>query len=183
MCIRDSPWAVGDKVSMRIGDKTASYSVSASDISSGNTVSDLVAIGMKNAIEAAGISGLTVNYDSSAPGKLSFANAGPTDLAVSGQFKNANSGGLGALATIDVTTGPNAKLALGSIESMVQTSLDAASEFGSTQKRIDIPVSYTHLDVYKRQNLSHSGDDHADFHSPGPTDAPRRRFDEASQDT
>ena len=88
--------------------------------------SDLVAIGMKNAIDAAGISGLTVNYDSSAPGKLSFANAGTKDLAVSGQFKNANSGGLGALATIDVTTGPNAKLTLGSIESMVQTSIDAA---------------------------------------------------------
>ena len=137
-----TPWAVGDKVSMRIGDKTASYSVSASDISSGNTVSDLVAIGMKNAIDAAGISGLTVNYDSSAPGKLSFANAGTKDLAVSGQFKNANSGGLGALATIDVTTGPNAKLALGSIESMVQTSIDAASEFGSTQKRIDIQTNF-----------------------------------------
>ena len=137
-----TPWAVGDKVSMRIGDKTASYSVSASDISSGNTVSDLVAIGMKNAIDAAGISGLTVNYNSSSPGKLSFANAGTKDLAVSGQFKNATSGGLGALATIDVTTAPNATLALGNIEAMVQTSIDAASEFGSTQKRIDIQTNF-----------------------------------------
>ena len=137
-----TPWAAGDKVSMRIGDKTASYSVSASDISSGNTVSDLVAIGMKNAIDAAGISGLTVNYNSSAPGKLSFANAGTKDLSVSGQFKNANSGGLGALATIDVKTAGNATLALGSIESMVQTSIDAASEFGSTQKRLDIQTNF-----------------------------------------
>ncbi len=135
-------WAAGDKVSMRIGDKTASYTVSSSDITSGNTVADLVAVGMKNSIDSLGISGLTVNYDSSTPGLLSFANAGTKDLSVSGQFKNANSGGLGALASIDVTTSTNAALALGSIEGMLQTSIDAASEFGSTQKRIDIQTNF-----------------------------------------
>jgi len=136
-------WAAGDKVSMRIGDKTASYTVSTNDVASGsNTIADLVAVGMKNSIDALGISGLTVDYDSASPGLLSFTNAGTKDLSVSGQFKNATSGGLGALSSIDVTTSSGATTALGSIEAMVQTSIDAASEFGSTQKRIDIQSSF-----------------------------------------
>lgn len=136
-------WAAGDKISMRIGDKTASYTVSASDISGAtNTVADLVAVGMKNAIDALGISGLTVEYDSGTPGQLAFTNAGTKDLSVSGQFKNAASGGLGALASIDVTTSAGAATALGSIEAMVQTSIDAASEFGSSQKRIEIQSDF-----------------------------------------
>ncbi len=136
-------WAAGDKVSMRIGDKTASYTVSANDVTSGaNTIADLVAVGMKNAIDALGVSGLTVDYDSGSPGLLSFTNAGTKDLSVSGQFKNASSGGLGALASIDVTTSSGAATALGSIEAMVQTSIDAASEFGSSQKRIEIQSDF-----------------------------------------
>ena len=136
-------WAAGDKISMRIGDKTASYTVSTNDVTSGaNSIADLVAVGMKNAIDALGISGLTVDYDSGTPGQLAFTNAGTKDLSVSGQFKNAASGGLGALASIDVTTSAGAATALGSIEAMVQTSIDAASEFGSSQKRIEIQTDF-----------------------------------------
>ena len=136
-------WAAGDKISMRIGDKTASYTVSANDVTSGaNSIADLVAVGMKNAIDALGISGLTVDYDSGTPGQLAFTNAGTKDLSVSGQFKNAASGGLGALASIDVTTSAGAATAWGSIEAMVQTSIDAASEFGSSQKRIEIQTDF-----------------------------------------
>lgn len=132
-------WAAGDKITMRIGDKNASYTVSAADIDSGNNaVPDLIAVGMKNAIDALGISGLTVDYDSANAGQLSFTNDGTADLAVSGQFKNAGSGGLGALGAIDVSTAAGATAALGSIETMLQTTIDAASEFGSVQRRIDI---------------------------------------------
>jgi flagellin len=134
-------WAAGDKISMRIGDKTASYTVSASDTASGtNTVADLVAVGMKNSIDALGISGLTVDYDSGTPGQLAFTNAGTNDLAVSGQFQNSTSGGLGTLSTIDVTT--NAPAALTNIEALLQTSINAAASFGSAQKRIDIQNSF-----------------------------------------
>jgi flagellin len=134
-------WAAGDKISMRIGDKTASYTVSAADTASGtNTVADLVAVGMKNAIDALGINGLTVDYDSGTPGQLAFTNAGTKDLSVSGQFQNASSGGLGTLSTIDVTT--NATAALGNIEALLQTSINAAAAFGSSQKRIDIQNSF-----------------------------------------
>ncbi len=136
-------WAAGDKVSMRFGDKTASYTITESDVgSAANSVADLVAVGMKNAIDALGIADLVVDYDSADPGKLAFTNDGTADLSVSGQFKNTGSGGLGALDGIDVTTASAAELALGSIEGLLQTSIDAAAAFGSTQKQIDIQTEF-----------------------------------------
>ena len=136
-------WAAGDKVTMRIGDKQASYTITDSDVTSTNSsVADLVAVGMKNAIDALGIDGLTVDYDSGTPGTLSFTNDGTKDLSVGGQFKNAGSGGLGALSSIDVSTASGAATALSSIEGMLQTSIDAAAEFGSVQNRVDIQSKF-----------------------------------------
>lgn len=140
-------WIAGDKISIRIGDQEASYTVSANDVDTANaslasTVPDMIAVGLKNAIDGLGISGLTVNFDSANPGQLAFVNDGTKDLSVSGQYKNAGSGGLGALSSIDVSTSSNAKTALGSIESMLQISIDAAAEFGSAQTRIDIQSNF-----------------------------------------
>ncbi|MEZ5910880.1 MAG: flagellin [Paracoccaceae bacterium] len=131
-------WAAGDQVSITIGDKTASYTVSANDLVAASSTDDLVAVGLKNAIDALGISGLTVDYDSASAGELVFTNTGASDLTVTGQFKNAGSGGLGLLSTIDVSTAPGAATALGNVESLIQTSIDAAAEFGSASKRIAI---------------------------------------------
>lgn len=136
-------WAAGDKISITIGDKTASYTVTAADVTSGNnTIPDLAAVGLKNAIDKLGIAGLTVDYDSANPGELSFSNTGTTDLAVTGQFTNAGSGGLGALSAIDVSTGAGASAALGSIETMIQTSIDAAASFGSVGTRITTQMTF-----------------------------------------
>lgn len=129
-------WAAGDKVSMRIGDRVASYTVSDSDVAAGNTVPDLIAVGLKNAIDKLGIDGLTVDFDSANPGQLSFANDGARDLAVNGQFRNAGSGGLGALASLDVSTAVGAQQALGSIETLLGTAIDASASFGSAQGRL-----------------------------------------------
>lgn len=134
--------AAGDQITMRFGDKAASYTVRASDFAAGNTVQDMVAIGMKTAIESLGISGLAVNYDSAAPGELAFANTSSTGMSVSGQFKNAGSGGLGGLSAIDVSTAGGATQALGAIEGLLQTSINAASAFGSSQKQIDIQAEF-----------------------------------------
>jgi flagellin len=136
-------WAAGDKVSMQIGDQTASYTVTASDVTSGaNTVSDLVAVGLKNAVDSLGITGLTVDYDSANPGELVFTNAGTADLAVTGQFTNAGSGGLGALSGIDVSTSGGAASALAAIEGLIQTSIDAAAAFGSASSRITTQADF-----------------------------------------
>jgi flagellin len=132
-----APFAAGDSVSLSIGGKTANYTVTAEDVAS-TTASDLVAVGLKKAVEALGITGLTVDYDSGTPGTLVFTNGGTDDLNVSAQFKNVGSGGLGALSTIDVSSSAGATAALGNIEAMMQTSIDAAASFGSVQVRVDI---------------------------------------------
>ena len=134
-------FAAGDSMSINIGGKSATYTVTTQDVAS-TTASDLVAVGLKKAVEALGITGLTVDYNSAAPGTLAFTNAGTADVSVSAQFKNAGSGGLGALSSIDVSNSAGATAALGSIEAMMQTSIDAASTFGSVQTRVDIQKDF-----------------------------------------
>ncbi len=134
-------FAAGDSVSISIGGKTASYTVTAADVAS-TTASDLVAVGLKKSVEALGISGLTVDYNSATPGTLAFTNAGTKDLSVASQFKNAGAGGLGNLSSIDVSTSAGATAALGNIEAMMQTAIDAAASFGSIQKRVDIQKDF-----------------------------------------
>ena len=129
-------FAAGDSVSLAIGGRTATYTVTADDVAS-TAPSDLVAVGLKKAIESLGITGLAVNYDSGTPGTLAFTNSGTTDLTVAAQFKNAGAGGLGALSTIDVSTAAGATAALSSIETMLQTSITASASFGSAQTRVD----------------------------------------------
>ena len=131
-----TPFVAGDSVAINIGGKTANYTVTADDVLA-TSPSDLVAIGLKKSVEALGIAGLSVDYDSAHAGKLAFSNTGTKDLNVSAQFKNAGAGGLGALSTIDVSTAAGAASALSSIETMLQTSITAASSFGSVQARID----------------------------------------------
>jgi len=99
-------------------------------------------VGLKQKIEALGISGLVVDYDSGTPGTLAFTNNGTADVNVSAQFKNAGAGGLGALSSIDVSTSAGATAALGNIEAMMQTAIDAAASFGSVQKRVDIQKDF-----------------------------------------
>ena len=134
-------FAAGDSISIGIGGKTASYTVTAADVLA-TTKSDIVAVGLKKAVEALGISGLAVDYNSGTPGTLSFTNSGTNDLSVSAQFKNAGSGGLGALSSVDVSTSAGATAALGNIESMMQTAINSAASFGSVQTRVDIQKDF-----------------------------------------
>jgi flagellin len=134
-------FAAGDKVAITIGGKTASYTVSADDVAA-TTTADIVAIGLKRAVESLGIAGLTVDYDSGTAGTLAFTNGGTADLSVAAQFKNAGSGGLATLSSIDVSTAAGATAALGNIEALLKTAIDASSAFGSAQKRIDIQSEF-----------------------------------------
>ncbi|MFV0512263.1 MAG: flagellin [Jhaorihella sp.] len=134
-------FAAGDRVTVRIGDQEASYTVTADDVAA-TTTSDLVAVGLKNAIDNLGISGLTVDYDSGSPGRLDFTNNGTVDIAAGAQFVNAGSGGLGLLAGIDVSTGGGATAALTAIETLIDTSISAASALGSIEGRIAIQADF-----------------------------------------
>lgn len=130
-------WAAGDRISLTVAGKTVTYTVSAADAAS-TTPADLIAVGLKHKIEALGIEGLEVDYDSANPGVLVFTNNGTQDLTVTGQFANAGSGGLGTLDSINVSTQAGAVAALANIEGLIQTAIDAAAAFGSVQSRIEI---------------------------------------------
>ncbi|MCQ0969227.1 flagellin (plasmid) [Paracoccus sp. TK19116] len=134
-------YAAGDKLQVTIGGKTASYTFSAADVAS-TTPADLAAVGLKGAIEALGIADLTVDYDSGTAGTLVLTNGGASDLGVSAQYKNAGAGGLGLLSTITVDTPANASTALANIETMMQDVIAAASDFGSSGKRIDTQIGF-----------------------------------------
>lgn len=132
----------GDRVDIRIGDELASYTVTADDVAVGNAASDMVAVGLKNAVDALGISGLNVDYDSANPGQLDFENTGGTDLSVTGQFVDAGSGGLGTMSAIDVSTAVGAASALGTIETLIDTAIDASAAFGSVEGRISTQADF-----------------------------------------
>ena len=134
-------WAAGDKVTIALGSRTASYTVTAADVAA-TTPDDLVAVGLKNAIEALGIADLVIDYNSGTPGQLVFTNNAAADLTVTGQFQNTGSGGLGALQAIDVSTAGGATAALTSIETLIQTAIDAAAAFGSVEGRIETQAKF-----------------------------------------
>lgn len=125
----------GDKITMRLGDTEVSYTVTAEDIAS-TSVEDIVAVNLKTQIEQSGAD-VTVDYNIASPGTLTITNNGSDSLFVSGQFTNAGSGGLGALSGIDVSTGVGATAALGTIETLIGTAIDAAAAFGSAEGRIE----------------------------------------------
>ncbi len=136
-------WAAGDRISLTVAGKTVTYTVTASDVDSGNnSVPDLIAVGLKNKIDALGIADLTVDYDSASPGVLTFTNGGAVDLTVTGQFTNAGAGGLGVLDSIDVSTQAGAVAALDNIEGLIQTAIDASAAFGSVEGRIAIQAGF-----------------------------------------
>ncbi|WP_111734724.1 flagellin [Roseovarius amoyensis] len=125
----------GDRITMRLGETEVSYTISAEDIAS-TSVEDIVAVNLKTQIEQSGAD-VTVDYNIASAGTLTITNNGSDSLFVSGQFTNAGSGGLGALAGIDVSTGVGATAALGTIETLIGTAIDAAAAFGSAEGRIE----------------------------------------------
>ncbi len=129
--------SAGDTFTVRLGDDVASYTVRAEDIAAGNAPEEIIAAGLKAAIEASDAN-VSVVYD---PGtnaaQLDITNEGSDSLQISGQYANANSGGLGALASIDVSTSADASAALGAIEGLIDTAIDASAAFGSAQGRIE----------------------------------------------
>lgn len=133
--IVDPTYDAGDRITMRLGDTEVSYTVTAEDIAS-TSVEDIVAVNLKTQIEQSGAD-VTVDYNIASAGTLTITNNGADSLFVSGQFTNAGSGGLGALDGIDVSTGMGATAALGAIETLIGTAIDAAAAFGSVEGRIE----------------------------------------------
>jgi flagellin len=118
----------GDKISLNIGSVAGNYVVK-----EGDTADSLVS-GLKNSLTENGLSDSDFTL-SLATGALTVANNTNQSAAIS-VGTTRGTGGLAGLNTIDVVNQP--ATALNAIEGMLQTSIDAAASFGSSQKRIDI---------------------------------------------
>ncbi len=118
----------GDQISLKIGSVEGKYTVQ-----TGDTADALVA-GLKSSLTSNGLSDTDFTLTLNA-GALQVANNTNQAAAISSSATR-GTGGLSGLNTIDVVNDP--ATALQDIEGMLQTSIDAAASFGSSQKRIDI---------------------------------------------
>ncbi len=139
-------FVAGDSVSVSIAGKTATYTVTAADVATTN-INEVVAIGLKTAVEALKVPYLTIDYDyTGSTANLTFKNtstgATAVDYRVAAQFANVGSGGLGALAGINVSTAAGATAALSSIDTLIGTAISAAASFATTQVKIDTQQTF-----------------------------------------
>jgi flagellin len=133
--------AAGDTFNVSIAGKQASYVVTANDIAAG-TPENVIASGIRSAINSLGISGITADVATST---VTVSNAaGGASVAMTTTLVTKGTGGLSGLAAINVdnAAGGNATQALADIEGLIKTSIDAAAAFGSSQKRIDTQASF-----------------------------------------
>jgi flagellin len=127
-----SELVAGDSIALTVGSVTGRYVVQ-----EGDTADSLVS-GLKNALTSNGLSDTDFSLTLAA-GELSVANNTNQAAAIS-VATTRGTGGLAGLNAINVETAP--ATALQDIEGMLQTSIDAAAAFGSSQKRIEIQSDF-----------------------------------------
>lgn len=132
--------ATGDTFTVTLDSEAITYVAKANE-----TLND-VAAGLKTAIEANTniTAGFTVDItqvsDPSSTDTVLTINNDTGALATSATTSFTGGtigGGLAALTGLDVSTDAGATAALGAIDALLSTSIDAAASFGSAQKRID----------------------------------------------
>lgn len=120
-----------------IGTRTFEYVAGTDD--SANSVAASLETQLSNFLSATGQTDYTVSRSDNAISITNNSGAAVdiTSFSSTGGTAGVSAGGLGDLATIDVTTGTGATAALTAIEGLLDTSIDAAAGFGSAQKRIE----------------------------------------------
>lgn len=112
----------------------------------GETFED-VARGLKAAIDAGNQTGVTteVRQDATTGSwvlSIDNSEAAALTLGVDGRAGGVASGGLYGLEGIDVTTNDGAAAALDNIDTFLNTAIDAAASFGSSQSRIELQSGF-----------------------------------------
>lgn len=111
----------------------------------GETFED-VARGLKTVIDGAGLANITTNVrqdPTSGAWSLQIDNSGPAlTLVEAGAAGGTATGGLVGLDKLDVRSDDTAAAALANIETMINTSINAAASFGSSQGRIETQASF-----------------------------------------
>lgn len=122
----------GDQLKLRIGNVEGGYTIKVGD------TAEAIVSGVKNALIAGGLDENAFTLDiNTTTNQLQVTNNTNQPVAF-GFAASRGTGGLAPLANIDVSTAAGAQSALGQIEGMIQTSINAAAEFGSVEKRIGI---------------------------------------------
>jgi len=130
----------GDRIEVAIDDQIASYTVTDQDVASATT-EDVVAAGLRSAIDALGVDGLETDFV--AGGQIEFGNTGGAeDITVAARTVSVGAGGLSALAGVDVSTAVGAAAALTSIEGLIQTTVNAQAALGTAEKRVDLQSDF-----------------------------------------
>ncbi len=106
-----------------------------------------VARGLKAAVDAGGTAGVTtlVTQDSATGSwvlNIDNDNASSLTATIDGRDGGEASGGLFGLQGIDVSTNVSAAAALDNIDTFLNTAIDAAASFGSSQSRIDLQAGF-----------------------------------------
>ncbi len=114
-----------DVITMKVGNVEASYRVKIGDNQ------EAVGKGLLKALNEVGIKDMALN----AAGDTLTNNGAATTHSLEA---NRGRGDMYALSKFDVTTADGAKKALAEVEGLLQKSIDAASSFGSVEKRISI---------------------------------------------
>lgn len=131
--------AEGDGYRVTINSKNYDYVAGADE-----TMEDVVR-GLKTAIDSGSVDGVTttVAQNDSGEWSLKVDNSGADlTVAVEGRAGGTASGGLFGLENIDVTSDQGADAALANVETLIQSSIDAAAEFGSVQGRIETQADF-----------------------------------------
>lgn len=150
LVIDSTNFAAGDQISVSVGNQTASYSVTAADLAATDP-NATIATSVRDAVLSLNVAGLVVDYDSGAADTLDFGNdgTGNADTVVTASVTSVGTGGLAALAGIDVTADPAA--ALTDIEALIQTTINTQAALGTAERRVEIQSTFqsTLIDSFK----------------------------------
>ena len=130
----------GDRIEVQINDDVVNYTVTAEDIASA-APEDVIAANLRSAIDGLGVAGLETDFVTG--GEVQFGNTtGTVDFAVQTRVVSAGSGGLSALAGVDVSTALGAQTALTSIETLIQTTVDSQAALGTVERRVELQTTF-----------------------------------------
>jgi len=128
----------GDSFSVTIGGTTATY------VAGKNENANDVIRGIQSVIAADGPAGVSTALSFAADPETGVASlsissdTGKTVGLTEARGGTEATGDLYGLSKLDVTTGDGAEKALGTIENLIQTVVDAQAEFGASEKRVDL---------------------------------------------
>ncbi len=135
--VANAALAAGDTFNMTIGEETVSYVVTAEDVAA-TAPEEVIANGIRTAINSMDNANITADMTAADTITVSNGAAGAT-VNMTTELVTVGTGGLSGLAGINVddSAGGNSVQALADVEALIQTSIDAAASFGSSQARID----------------------------------------------